>query len=47
MVSLLESVRGTVQGVLEAFGHVAWFVSWHTRAPGAPRGCRSNDGQSV
>ena len=30
MASLLESVRGTVHGVLGASRHLAWYVSWHT-----------------
>jgi hypothetical protein len=32
MTSLLESVRGTVHGVLGASRHLAWYVSWQTGA---------------
>ena len=32
MPSLLESVRGTVHGVLGASRHLAWYVSWQTGA---------------
>ena len=37
MPSLLESVRGTVQGVLGASRHLAWYVSWHAGEPDAVR----------
>jgi hypothetical protein len=37
MPSLLESVRGTVHGVLGASRHLAWYVSWHTGAGDALR----------
>jgi hypothetical protein len=37
MASLLESVRGTVHGVLGASRHLAWYVSWQTRASAATR----------
>jgi hypothetical protein len=36
-MSLLESVRGTVHGVLGASRHLAWYVSWHTGAADAVR----------
>ena len=35
MTSLLESVRGTVHGVLGASRHLAWYVSWQTGASDA------------
>jgi hypothetical protein len=28
MSAILDSVRGTVQGVLSGFGHVLWYVDW-------------------
>ena len=34
---LLDTVRGTVQGVLSAASHVAWYVDWQLRGPGAAR----------
>ena len=34
MVSLLTGIRGTVQGVIGATGHLLWWVSWHTGADG-------------
>jgi hypothetical protein len=37
MPSLLESVRGTVQGVLGASRRLAWYVSWHIGAADATR----------
>lgn len=37
MPSLLESVRGTVHGVLGAPRHLAWYVIWHTGAADAAR----------
>jgi hypothetical protein len=42
MVSLLGSVRGTVHGVLGASRHLAWYVTWHTGAPGGVRECRAS-----
>jgi hypothetical protein len=30
MWSILDSVRGTVHGVLSRFGHVLWYVDWQT-----------------
>jgi hypothetical protein len=30
MSTILDSVRGTVQGVLSGFGHVLWYVDWQT-----------------
>jgi hypothetical protein len=30
MSILLDNVRGTVHGVLAGFGHVLWYVDWHT-----------------
>jgi hypothetical protein len=32
MTSLLNGIRGTVQGVIAATRHVRWWVSWHTGA---------------
>jgi hypothetical protein len=37
MTPVLESVRGTVQGVLAASRHVLWYVDWHTRGAAAAR----------
>jgi hypothetical protein len=37
MASVLESVRGTVQGVLAASRHVLWYVDWHSRGAEAAR----------
>jgi hypothetical protein len=28
MSTILDSVRGTVHGVLSRFGHVLWYVDW-------------------
>jgi hypothetical protein len=39
MALLADSIRGTVQGVLRAAGHVAWYLSWHTGETGAVREC--------
>jgi hypothetical protein len=39
MTSILESVRGTVHGVVGASRHLAWYVSWRTGAPEAMRDC--------
>jgi len=36
MSMILDSVRGTVQGVLSGVGHVLWYVDWQTG--GGPRG---------
>jgi hypothetical protein len=36
-MTILESVRGTVHGVLGASRHLAWYMSWHTGAPEAMR----------
>ena len=30
MSTILDSVRGTVQGVLSGVGHVLWYVDWQT-----------------
>jgi hypothetical protein len=30
MSSLLQGIRGTVQGVIGAADHVVWWVRWHT-----------------
>jgi hypothetical protein len=30
MSIILDSVRGTVHGVRAGFGHVLWYVNWHT-----------------
>jgi hypothetical protein len=30
MSTILDSVRGTVQGVLSRVGHVLWYVDWQT-----------------
>jgi hypothetical protein len=35
--SLLNGIRGTVQGVIGATDHVLWWVSWHTGAPAGVR----------
>jgi hypothetical protein len=32
MTSLLNGIRGTVQGVIGATDHVLWWVGWHTGA---------------
>jgi hypothetical protein len=32
MTSLLNGIRGTVQGVIGTADHVLWWVSWHTGA---------------
>jgi hypothetical protein len=37
MASMVESVRGTVQGVLAASRHVLWYVDWQTRGAAAAR----------
>ena len=37
MTSLITGIRGTVQGVIGATGHVLWWLSWHTRAPDQAR----------
>jgi hypothetical protein len=37
MWTVLESVRGTVQGVLSGFGHVLWYVDWKTGGQTARR----------
>jgi hypothetical protein len=37
MTSLLDSIRGTVQGVIGATDHVLWWVSWHTGGAKAVR----------
>ena len=37
MPMLLDTVRGTVQGVLSAAGHVAWYVDWQIRGSAAAR----------
>jgi hypothetical protein len=29
MSTILDNVRGTVQGAVAAVGHVLWFVDWH------------------
>ena len=38
MSTILDSVRGTVQGVLSGVGHVLWYVNWQT---GGARSARS------
>jgi hypothetical protein len=35
MTSLLNGIRGTVQGVIGATHHVLWWVSWRTGAESA------------
>ncbi len=30
MLSIVDNVRGTVQGVLCGVAHVFWYVNWHT-----------------
>ena len=35
MASLLNGIRGTVQGVIGATDYVLWWVSWHTGAESA------------
>ena len=35
--SLLNGIRGTVQGVIGATDHVLWWVSWHMGAPDGVR----------
>jgi hypothetical protein len=30
MSAILDSVRGTVHGVLSRFGHVLWYVDWQS-----------------
>ena len=30
MATILDSVRGTVQGVVTGVGHVLWYVDWTT-----------------
>jgi hypothetical protein len=30
MSTILDSVRGTVQGVLSGVGHLVWSVDWQT-----------------
>ena len=37
MASLLTGIRGTVQGVIGATGHLLWWVSWHTGAADSVR----------
>jgi hypothetical protein len=37
MSSITNSIRGTVQGVVEATSHVIWWVSWHTDRSAAAR----------
>jgi hypothetical protein len=37
MASLLNGIRGTVQGVLGATDHVLWWVSWRTGGPDGAR----------
>jgi hypothetical protein len=37
MSTILDNVRGTVQGVLAGFGHVLWYVDWHTGGQTARR----------
>lgn len=37
MPMLIDTVRGTVQGVLSAAGHVAWYVDWQIRGADAAR----------
>jgi hypothetical protein len=37
MPLILDSVRGTVHGVLAASLHVLWYVDWQTRGPNAVR----------
>jgi hypothetical protein len=32
MTSLLNGIRGTVQGVIGATDHVLWWLGWHTGA---------------
>jgi hypothetical protein len=39
MSMILDSVRGTVQGVLSGVGHVLWYVDWQTG--GGPKRRRS------
>ena len=37
MASLLNSIRGTVQGALGATDHVLWWVNWRTGGSDAAR----------
>jgi len=37
MSTILDNVRGTVQGVLAGVGHVLWYVDWHTGRQAARR----------
>jgi hypothetical protein len=37
MSTILDNVRGTVQGVLAGVGHVLWYVDWHTGGQAARR----------
>jgi hypothetical protein len=37
MPLILDSVRGTVQGVVAASRHVLWYVDWQTGGPNAVR----------
>jgi hypothetical protein len=37
MSTFLDSVRGTVQGVLAGVCHVLWYVDWHTGGQTARR----------
>jgi hypothetical protein len=30
MSGIVDSVRGTLQGVLSGVGHVVWYVDWKT-----------------
>ena len=36
-MALLESVRGTVHGMVGASRHLAWYVRWHSRCSAAVR----------
>jgi hypothetical protein len=37
MSTILDNVRGTVQGVFARVGHVLWYVDWHTGGQTARR----------
>ena len=44
---LLATVRDTVQGVLAAAGHVAWYVDWQIRGADAARPARPAPARSA
>ena len=39
MASLVDNFRETVNGVLGASRHIAWYMSWQTGGTGAVREC--------